>query len=359
LYAAECVECPDLWTWGGRPKLLELAKAGFIQPIPVDMMPNYQKNIVAQNINTKGFEVDGVLYNLPGFVYYSGIFYDRNVWDDLGLGDEPTTYEEVWELLERIKEIGRMPVLTMGNGEDISWRWDVMGIPAYLDPNWVSDLAAGKNKFTDEEFVACWRDARAIIEKGYAPPDNWALNYETLHPQFALGEIALSPNGGWIFAGAKEVNPDVELEAFLVPPVGGGKPIHLIWGRDMGMVWLNAKTPVEPAARFLDFMLSDEWWITLIKEVAFPPLWPIQTEADYTGTAGERLARLIAKGKDTIASLWDGDDLKLAGVVPGDVAWSELYASVFTKFVTGEVSPEEAAAELQEEVEGWGTITFS
>ena len=109
------------------------------------------------------FTIDGQLYALPWSIEYWLVYYNKDVYSQLGLS-VPKNWDEFLANCQKIKAAGKTPL-----NQTIVDEWPAFivfeEIAASVDPNLYNDLCTGKKKFTDPQAVEIFRVWKDMIDK--------------------------------------------------------------------------------------------------------------------------------------------------------------------------------------------------
>ena len=193
-------------------------------------------------------------YILPYAANAAGILYNRDMFAEHGW-EVPETWGELMELCEEIKAEGILPFYF---GFKDTWTclapWNAMAVE--LAP---SDTAKQVNKgqttFTDQY--------RELAEKymdllPYGPEDPFAYGYNDACTAFARGESAMYPIGSYATPQILSVNPDLNIDSFVMPAGDSSEDRTLNSGIDLGFCVMAGCENKEAAYEVLDFLLEDE-----------------------------------------------------------------------------------------------------
>jgi raffinose/stachyose/melibiose transport system substrate-binding protein len=199
-----------------------------------------------------------VTFCVPMASVIHGFIYNKDAFAELGL-TVPTTVDEFFTVLDAIKADGTYIPMAMGTNDQ--WEAATMGYNN-IGPNyWKGEegrlaLIAGKQKLTDEDWVAPYRQlARwgAYLGDGYE-----AQTYPDSQNLFTLGRAAIYPAGSWEITGFN-AQADFKMGAFKPPVQNAGDECYISDHTDIAM-GLNAASPNADAARtFLDWMGTAEF----------------------------------------------------------------------------------------------------
>jgi raffinose/stachyose/melibiose transport system substrate-binding protein len=253
----------------GAADMGEAVKAGLIMPLD-DYAEQYGWNdLYSQNlIDRFRWSEDhkfgeGHLYGIANTAQFVGVYYNKAIFDQLGIGI-PETFEDLQVSLATIKEAGITPIV-YGNLEG----WP--GIHLY---------SAVQHLFTTTDELdtlifnrgGSWKtegntEAAVIIQdwvsKGYLTEGFSGIGYDDSWSLFLQGQGAMMITGTWI-TGEFVGNPDIRF--FLMPPLAanaGTVPPHVA-GTEVPFT-ISPKTPnADLAAEYINFMHSPraaELWL--------------------------------------------------------------------------------------------------
>ena len=144
------------------------------------------------------------------------IFYNKSMFEDAGITEEPTTFEEFDEVLVKLKESGVAPLL--GAGEWVPHFTfmatnDVMAQTAC----WLGKLEAGEVSYTDPEWVESAERFASWIAQGYFNDGPLGLGYTQANDFFLQGGAAMYPIGSWLTGLVAAQPPEFEVGYFAMP----------------------------------------------------------------------------------------------------------------------------------------------
>lgn len=187
-----------------------------------------------------------------------GFIYNKDAFAELGLS-VPTTVDEFFDVLDKIKADGTYVPMAMGTNDQ--WEAATMGYNN-IGPNyWKGEegrlaLIAGTQKLTDEAWVAPYRQLAKW--KDYLGDGFEAQTYPDSQNMFTLGRSAIYPAGSWEISGFN-TQADFEMGAFPPPVQAAGDTCYISDHTDIA-IGLNAKSPnAEAAKTFLNWVGSAEF----------------------------------------------------------------------------------------------------
>lgn len=204
----------------------------------------------------KGLEFvpeEGV-YGVPYVANAAGVLYNREMFRENGW-EIPRTWEEFTALCEEIKAAGIQPLYF---GFKDTWTclapWNALAVD--LAPADVcQQVNKGETKFVDEY--------REVAEKmlellPYGPEDPFAYGYNDACTAFANGESAMYTIGSYAVPQIQSVNPDMDIDSFVMPGSSNADENVLNSGVDLQFCVMEDSEHKEAAYEVLDFLLKDE-----------------------------------------------------------------------------------------------------
>lgn len=193
-------------------------------------------------------------YAVPYAANAAGILYNRDMFAEHGW-EIPETWAELKALCEQIQAEGILPFYF---GFKDTWTclapWNSMAVA--LSPADTTKLVnKGQTTFSVEY--------RELAEKyldllQYGPSDPFAYNYNDACTAFARGESAMYPIGSYAAPQILSVNPDLNLDSFVMPACDDASGNVLNSGIDLLFAVSAECKNKEAAYEVLDFLLADE-----------------------------------------------------------------------------------------------------
>ena len=196
---------------------------------------------------------DGV-YGVPYAANAAGILYNRDMFEEHGW-EIPTTWDELIALCEELQSQGILP-LEFGFLD--KWTclapWNALAVD--LAPADVcKQVNRGETTFTQE-----YREAaeKYIQLMEYGPDDPVAYSYNDACTAFARGEAAMYPIGSYAVPQILSVNPEMNIDSFVMPGSDDPEGNTLNSGIDLQFCVTAACPDKEAAYEVLDFLLQDD-----------------------------------------------------------------------------------------------------
>ncbi|KUJ79486.1 ABC transporter substrate-binding protein [Ruegeria profundi] len=331
----------DLITCRPFDASLALYEAGHLSDLSsVEAMSNFS------DVAKSAWQTDdgSVTFCVPMASVIHGFIYNKEAFAELGI-EVPTTEDEFFAALEKIKEDGTYIPLAMGTNDQ--WEAATMGYNN-IGPNyWKGEegrqaLIAGEQKLTDEPWTAPFA---TLARWGEYMGDGFeAQTYPDSQNIFTLGRAAIYPAGSWEISGFN-AQADFEMGAFKPPVRSAGDTCYISDHTDIG-IGMNAATEhPEAAETFLTWVASPEF--AEIFGNALPGFFPLSSTPVELQ---DPLAKEIAEWRDECESTIRSTYQILSRGTPNleNETWGASVAAI-----KGAKSPEELGAELQEGLSSW------
>lgn len=204
----------------------------------------------------KGLEFvpqEGV-YGMPYAANAAGVLYNREMFKEHGW-EIPETWSEFKELCSQIQSEGIQPLYF---GFKDTWTclapWNSLAVD--LAP---ADICRQVNR-GEALFVDAYKEvSEKMLELlSYGPSDPFAYGYNDACTAFAKGESAMYTIGSYAVPQIKSVNPDMDIDSFVMPGNEDADKNVLNSGVDLQFCVMESSENKEAAYEVLDFLLEDE-----------------------------------------------------------------------------------------------------
>jgi raffinose/stachyose/melibiose transport system substrate-binding protein len=219
-------------------------------------VPQLNQNRVAED-GTRG---SGSLYAMGLNYSLTGIFYNRELAEQIGMTEPPKTLAEFEDLLAKAKEAGLLPIMQWGSAKSgMGLAFPLQALMASVGPvqpinDWIFQKP-GATIDTPENLEAA-QHLETWIQNGYFPPDINAIEYTDANARFGQGEGVFIFNGDWQNAGYDTDMPG-NVGFFLMPPAeADGSPAAMSAPLTYGIA-ANAKN-ADCAAFFFNWVATDD-----------------------------------------------------------------------------------------------------
>jgi len=218
-------------------------------------VPQLDQNRVAAD-GTRG---SGSLYAMGLNYSLTGIYYNKQQAEQIGMTEPPQTLAEFEDLLAKAKAAGLLPIMQWGSAKSgMGLAFPLQALMASVGPtdpinDWIFQKP-GATIDTPSNLVAA-QHLEQWIKNGYFPPDINAIEYTDANARFGKGEGVFIFNGDWQNAGYDTDMPG-NVGFFLMPPAeAGGSPAAMSAPLTFGIA-ANAKN-ADCAAFFFNWIASN------------------------------------------------------------------------------------------------------
>ncbi len=200
----------------------------------------------------------GSLYAMGLNYSMTGVFYNKELAEQIGMTEPPKSVAELDALMAKAKEAGIQPIMQFnkGTGGLAFPLQNLMG--AYGAPEPINDWIFQKEGATinTEDNLEAAQHLEGWIKSGYFPSDANAIEYFQMMSRFMGGEGLFMFNGDWE-SGNFDSNAPGKFGFFIMPPLEeGGRHASMSAPLTFG-IGANANN-ADCAAFFLDWVATNE-----------------------------------------------------------------------------------------------------
>ncbi|MGV8025406.1 MAG: extracellular solute-binding protein [Anaerolineaceae bacterium] len=220
-------EVPDIFqSWGGGT-LAEQIDAGLLKDITADLDADggsWRSTFAPGALAV--FSSDGENYGVPWDMGMVGWWYNKDLFDQAGITEIPTTWSQFLECVQKLKAADITPI-ALGEGDT----WTGMHIWSYLATRIGGEAAftAAADRtgsFTDPAFVQAGVELNKLIEMDPFQDGYLGATHDEMQATFGNGKAAMELSGQWAPSVQKANSADLEgvknLGMFNFPAVEDG-----------------------------------------------------------------------------------------------------------------------------------------
>lgn len=320
--AIQAGDAPDIfWSNGNKDnKLSSIVKIGGAMDL-TDKIDLTKYNTNAQSILfLKDDAGKKKLYVTPGATIDTRvIYYHKDIFKKYGI-KVPNTLEEFETACDTLLKNGVTPISL---GEKTSWDilFTLEPIIAGLAPEWLDEAVAGKAKINDPRLLKALNKYEEWKKKGYFTKNGLGSDATAATLNFAKKNTAMIINGSWLVGDIKSSNPEVDLGAFQMPMVKGGKSMVVTYSVGWSG-YAKTKHPAE-VLKYLQFAASVEAQQVFVTSTgSIPGIEGIKANDQLTkdmGTADKQVDSFYSiigyrpKEGSNPRKLWEDDSSKWVG----------------------------------------------
>ncbi|MCP4166347.1 MAG: extracellular solute-binding protein, partial [Chloroflexi bacterium] len=221
---------PDLFYLRSFSTSRQLFEEGFLEPL--DDIGVLKDSFTAAGIAPWATD-EGMPYGVPFIAVSHGIYYNQDIFDELGLS-EPTSWAELLTTAQALQDAG-YDAFANASGDE----WTIAEIVFMnLAPNFIGGREGrlayldGERCFNDENAVAAFQAVADLAP--YLPDGQEALTYYDSQQLFLLGEAGMWMGGSWDIPFFESEATDFDWSIFAMPAPEGNDE-HVTFHLDAGM----------------------------------------------------------------------------------------------------------------------------
>jgi raffinose/stachyose/melibiose transport system substrate-binding protein len=213
---------------------------------------------------------NGKMYGIGNEVEMIGVYYNKKMFEDLGV-EVPETYEEFLAICEKAKAEGFVPISFDDKDQWPAFHLESVFYTAVAGKEKIEKVLSTEEGFDQPIFAEALDEFASLIERGYTSANPLSVSYDDGNKEFFSGKAAMRITGTWMVAGMVENMKD-NVGFFLMPSVDPTLPTSAPGGIGGALV-ANANTDYpEETAAFLDYMFSEEVAKVWYENSKIPPL---------------------------------------------------------------------------------------
>ncbi len=298
-------DTPDVATWYAANRMKPYVEAGLFE----DVSDLWAEPEIAENLaSTKGaMTIDGKQWGVPYTYYQWGVYYRKDIFDELGL-TEPTTWEEELANCQKIVDSGRA-CYTIGT----KFLWTAGGWFDYLNMRtngfeFHNQLANGEISWEDDRVKQTFANWKQLIDMGAFIDNHQTYSWQEALPFMVKGDAAAYLMGNFAVAPLRDAGlTDDQLDFYQFVAINPDVALAEDAPTDTFHIPANAANK-EAAREFLRFVVSaDEQ--TEINNGANLGQLPVnaQSAVDDDKFLQQGFAMLSSNSPGGVAQFWDRD----------------------------------------------------
>lgn len=334
-------QLPDMMrVWPGA-RTAPLAEGGSL--LQLDPFIDHWDDIIPDAI-LQDYAINGNYYAIPSNVSETSlIFYHKDLLEEAGYNEFPSTYEELKELIVTFNDKEITPI-ALGNKSI----WPLQSVyistigDRYTGSDFLENALNGEESFENEQFIAALSVIDELSKLNAFNEDMNTIDEAQSRSEFIKGSTAMHFAGSWalgpIIEGAEDID-NIGVASFPTFEGGDGDPAR-ISGVAGGGIAVNSdlsEEEQEAAITFLKYYYSNDLFSELVKANI---IVPADVDLDDSIPQVFRDANSYAQGG--LSSVYD------ATLTP---ELTDIINNGLQSITLGEKTPEELAKEMQKELE--------
>ncbi len=324
---------PDVFMSRAYGGLQTFTDSGYILALD-DLMPELKNFDEAKLMGARSV-TDGKLYGVPAVSQTMLCYYNKNVYEELGL-EVPKTWDGFIANLEATKAAGYD---ALANGTKEGWCCEFLfgggcsslhgGIDFY------NKVITGDTNFEDPVFVAAVNEMLTLAP--FMPPMYEGVAYTDMQASF-INEMSAHFIGGSYEAGYfKAENPELEFDIFAAPGWTEADPAYVAVYADMNYSIASTSKKQEASLRFLKFLATPEFGNQVVADLAM-----VSSVPGVDVTANPFIAKVLELQKNSTPYMF------LVGFRYHQPTGSSLFQAAAQGLMTMTLTAEEVCRQVQE-----------
>lgn len=239
----------------------------------------------------QGVTVNGTLYGVPYHVRSLGLYYDKAAFEQAGITEEPTTYEALIEVNQRLVEAGYTPLSIGGKFGWMTMRLADALIETTCGAETHDDLQAMELDWASTPCVTeAFGELRRWSEEGWLPANFLGVDPAESHVPVYAGEAAMVFEGDWMIEGFANAGFSPDDFGYFPFPTGTNRSYMFVEA-----FWVpETSESKEGAIALLDYLSSPA-----VQQEFQASLGPIAPTVGVTPAEGQ--PELVAEINQTVA----------------------------------------------------------
>ncbi len=244
-------EAPDIANWYAGNRMLPYVNAGLFEPVDDVWEAEGLKESLKSALPS--MTIDGQIWGVPYTYYQWGVYYRKDIFEDLGIA-VPTNWDEFKQAGMTLIENGITPI-TIGT----KYLWTAAGVFDYINLrtngyHFHMALTQGQVAWTDCRVRTTMENWKEIIEAGFFLENHAAYTWQEALAPLANGEAAMYVMGNFAVAPLRAAGlTDDQLDFFQFPMITPWIPVAEEAPTDTVHIPANAKNK-DNARKFLAYI---------------------------------------------------------------------------------------------------------
>ena len=249
-------DTPDIFThWPSSPFFAQV-DAGYVMDLSgTGIMEQVQEAAREQ------WKYNGGEYAAPISYNVSGIWYNKDIFEAVGINDTPKTWDELIADCETLVAAGYTPFMTVGKDTGLTQRQlQVFMASSLANFDSLQEEAINKSVDINKDYgadIVNMGDKMAQIIK-YSQADILGTDTDSATANFANGQAAMYINGSWAYASVTSANPDIKIAMMPIPGDTADLTNTCAYPGDMTLCISSTTKAPQEAIDFVKWMTTTE-----------------------------------------------------------------------------------------------------
>ncbi|MEK5237616.1 extracellular solute-binding protein [Paenibacillus sp. FSL L8-0470] len=251
-------EVPDITIVNPAAQMKPFVDAGLFAPLN-DMLEQNGLKDTYQTGLLDYYSFNNNVYALPDGNNIEVVYYNKELFEQAGIANPPTTFEEMLKDVKILKEKGITPLAI---GEKDSWTGSFLFMNILLrtngGPGFLQEVLDGKKTFEDPAFVEAVDAFQQLVQAGAFPDGATSIDANAGGNIFKTGKAAMWSIGSWETGAIDASSVAGKVGAFQFPTVNGkGDPNEFMLAPGSAFAISANSEHLQETKDFLNFFASN------------------------------------------------------------------------------------------------------
>ncbi|WP_379134298.1 extracellular solute-binding protein [Paenibacillus sp. sgz500958] len=247
-------EVPDITIVNPAAQMKPFVDAGLFAPLNDMLDKNGLKDTYQEGL-LDYYSFDNNVYAVPDGNNIEVVYYNKDLFQQAGIANVPTTFEEMLKDVKILKDKGITPLAI---GEKDSWTGSFLFMNILLrtngGPGFLQDVMDGKKTFEDPAFVEAVDAFQQLVDAGAFPDGATSIDATAGGNIFKTGKAAMWVIGSWETGAIDASSVGGKVGAFQFPTVNGkGDPNEFMLAPGSAFAISANSEHLEATKDFLNF----------------------------------------------------------------------------------------------------------
>ena len=206
------------------------------------------------------YSYNGHLYAIPFQMNYSGVVYNKKVFEKAGITEVPKTLDELYDACEKIKAIGVVPTTPILKSTGTVGQYVEYLAPMYGKADYQSDIVGKENPFTVNSPVGkALTVLRTLYDRGYFEEDLLSYTPDGMKKDLASGKLGWEFSQTWLVPQVISNGGNSDDIGFFPMPYDNSGTIKTLLKPDWRLTIAKDTKQPEAAKTFLKYVMDTDY----------------------------------------------------------------------------------------------------
>jgi ABC-type glycerol-3-phosphate transport system substrate-binding protein len=250
---------PDMFSYWAGARVQFIVDSDRLATIDDMWAENDLDSVIPASIVNGATIYNGNHYLIPFGYHFVGLFYNKPVFDEAGITEMPTTWDEFLAVCETLKAAGVTPIALGSLNRWPAQFWFDFLLLRTAGPEYRAKLMSGEAAYTDPEVMHAMEVWKELVDKEYFVPDANAYDWTDAGDFVANGEAGMTLMGTWLtgyWDNTIGLTPGEDYDMFAFPIIDESLPVAALGPVDGWVLSADAKHP-GPAKELMAYLITN------------------------------------------------------------------------------------------------------